>query len=338
VVGSGFYASLALAKPVSFTAINPLGQTFTFDAGSMIIWSSRIAGGELTDGSTELPTDAVCVDQLGRPVVIPLDAIAIQPDLDLAGVLDYGNRRISWGELTHHGQEVMAWTGICGAGYLYLPAGAYESFCPMSTGVFSGVAINSVADASLAELAAQHVAGVSFPALAEALVFSPDRPGSRTNPIKLNRLQGWIRVGLTGVDGALSTYEQAQPDDLGDPTGSGYVGNGAFRSTLFVNDKQRLLAEFVTSASYDSNFSGRFEIPKPCDIARLAFAQMKLTSTGRVRHRRRPARAATADPAARLPRHRGLGRRRAPHQPSGRGRRRLRSGQRQHLLVPGRIG
>ena len=44
VVSSGFYASLALAKPVSFTAINPLGTTLTFRAGSMIIWSSRIAG------------------------------------------------------------------------------------------------------------------------------------------------------------------------------------------------------------------------------------------------------------------------------------------------------
>jgi hypothetical protein len=279
VVGSGFYAALTLAKPVSFTAINPLGQKFTFGAGSMIIWSSRIAGGELTDGSTELLTDAVCVDQPGQPVIIPLDAIAIQPDLDLAGVLDYGNRQISWGELTHHGREVMTWTGTCGAGYLYLPGGAYESFCPVSTGVFSGVAIDSVADASLAELAAQHVAGVSFPALAEVLVLSPDRPGGRTNPIRLNRLQGWLRVGLTGVDGALSTYDQAQPDDLGDPAGSGYVGNVAFRSRLFVNDKQSLLAEFVTSASYDSNFSGQFDIPPPCDIAQLAFSQMQLTST-----------------------------------------------------------
>lgn len=279
VVSSGFYASLALAKPVSFTAINPLGTTLTFRAGSMIIWSSRIAGGELSDGSIELPTDAVCAGQPGQPVIIPLDAIAIQPDLDLAGVLDYGNRQISWGELTHHGREVVAWKGTCGTGYLYLPAGACESFCPMSTGVFSGVAIGSDADASLAELAAQQVAGVSFPALDEILVLSPDRPGGRTNPIMLNRLQGWIRVGLTGLDGALSCYDQSQPDDLGDPTGSGYVGNVPFQSTLFVNAKQSLLAEFVTSASYDSNFSGQFQIPEPCDIARLAFAQMKLTST-----------------------------------------------------------
>ena len=57
------------------------------------------------------------------------------------------------------------------------------------------------------------------------------------------------------------------------------MGNVAFHSKLFANDKRNLLAEFVTSASSDSNFAGFFEIPKPCDIKELDFAQMKLTST-----------------------------------------------------------
>jgi hypothetical protein len=279
VVGSGFFGSFYLAEPVSFTAINPIGQAFTFDDGAMDIWYSQIVRGELRNGWTELPIDAVFEGTIGHRVRTPIDVVSIQPDLDLAGVLDHGNRGISWGELTRHGDEVVAWTGIFGPGYLYLPAGPFESFSPVASGTFSGPAIDSVPDASLAELKAHHVAGVSFPRLTAALVFSPDRPGGRTNPIKLDRLQGWIRIGITGVDGALSTYVQTRPEDLGDPNSTGYVGNDSFHSTLFANDKKNLLAEFVTSGSYDSNFTGRFEIPEPCNIPRLDFAQMKLTST-----------------------------------------------------------
>ena len=279
VISAGFFGSFSLAERVTFGAINPLGQTFTFDDGAMDIWYSQIVRGELSNGWTDLPADAVCEGQPGRRVRTPISVVSIQPDLDLAGTLDHGNREISWGELTRHGAEVVAWTGIFGPGYLYLPAGPDESFSPVATGTFSGPAIDSIPDASLAELEAHHVAGVSFPWLSHALVFSPDRPGGRANPIKLQRLQGWIRVGITGVDGALSTYTQAQPEELGDPNSTGYAGNVPFRSTLFVNDKKSLLAEFAASASFDSNFAGRFAIPTPCNIPQLDFAQMKLTST-----------------------------------------------------------
>ncbi len=279
VISSGFFGTLYLAERVTFGAINPLGQTFAFDDGAMDVWYSQIVRGELRNGWTELPVDAVCEGRPGRQVTTPISVVSIQPDLDLAGALDHGSREISWGELTRHGDEVVAWTGIFGPGYLYLPAGPDESFSPVATGTFSGPVIGSIPDASLAALEAHHVAGVSFPWLSHALVFSPDRPGGRTNPIKLDQLRGWLRVGIVGVDGALSTYAQSRPEDLGDPKSTGYAGNVPFHSHLFVNDKQSLLAEFATSASFDSNFAGRFEIPPPCDIPRLDFAQMKLTST-----------------------------------------------------------
>jgi len=279
VISTGFFGSLSLAEPVSFGAINPLGQTFTFDDGAMDVWYSQIVRGELRNGWTDLPADAVCEGAPGRRVRTPISVVSIQPDLDLAGALDHGNREISWGELTRHGDEVVAWTGNFGPGYLYLPAGPDESFSPVATGTFSGPAIDSIPDASLAELEARHVAGVSFPWLSGALVFSPDRPGGRANPIKLQRLRGWIRVGIAGVDGALSTYTQSQPEDLGDPSSTGYAGHVPFRSTLFVNDKESLLAEFAASASFDSDVAGRFAIPAPCSIPRLDFTQMKFTST-----------------------------------------------------------
>ena len=37
------------------SALNPLGQTFTFAAGAMDVWYSQIVRGELRDGSTDAP-------------------------------------------------------------------------------------------------------------------------------------------------------------------------------------------------------------------------------------------------------------------------------------------
>ena len=280
VVSSGFFGSISLASPVDFNALNPLGQSFTFNDGAMDIWYSRIVRGELRNGWTDLPADAVTERIPGNRVRTPIDVVSIQPDLDLAGALDHGGREISWGELTSHGDEVVAWTGVFGPGYLYLPAGPVPSYSPVAGGTFAGPSLSSAVDASLAELEAHQVAGVTFGSLSDALLFSPDRPGARGNPIKLARLQGWIRVGITGVDGELSTYLQSRPEELGDPVSTGYEGNVPFVSTLFVNDKLNLLAEFVTSASYDSHVAGRFEIPTPCNLPRLDFSQLKITSTG----------------------------------------------------------
>ncbi len=280
VVSSGFFGSINLARPVSFNALNPFGQSFTFNDGAMDIWYSKIVRGEMKDGWTGLPSDAVCERTPGIRVRTPIAVVSIQPDLDLAGALDHGDREISWGELTRHGDEVVAWTCTCGDGYLYLPAGPCASYSPVAGGTFSGPTIDSVVEASLAELENHQVAGVSFPVASTGLVFSPDRPGGRGNPIRLARLQGWIRIGITGVDGALSTRLQSRSEELGDPRSTGYEGNVPFVSRLFVNDNEKhLLAEFVTSASFDSNVAGRCEIPTPCNIPQLDFAQMKLTST-----------------------------------------------------------
>lgn len=279
VVSSGFFGSIYLAAPVTFTALNPLGQKFVFHDGAMDVWYSRIVRGEMKNGATQLPIDAVCAGAPGAPVTTPIAVISVQPDLDLAGAVDHGGGEVSWGELTHHGDEVVAWTGLAGRGYLYLPAGAMASYSPVASGSFAGPSLSSAPDSSLAELKTHQAAGVTFLDFDDALVFSPDRPGGRGNPIKLRRVQGWLRVGITGVDGALVTYLQLPKEELGEPASTGYVGNEPFIARLFGDDKMNLLAEFVTSAGYDSNFAGTMTIPLPCDIAALEFAQIKLTST-----------------------------------------------------------
>jgi hypothetical protein len=279
VLSVGFFGTMYLAAPVSFEAINPIGQRFEFREGGFDVWYTKIVRGELKNGWTLLPVDAVCDGTPGSSVLTTIDVVSIQPDLDLAGVIDHGNREIAWGELTRDGEELVTWAGLFGPGYLYMPAGPAASFSPVATGSFGGPAIDSIPDASLATLEALQVSGVSFPALTTVRVFSPDRPGGRSRPFEFQRLRGWIRVGVNGVDGEVSTYYEADHEPLGEPAGSGYVGKVPFDANLFANDRRNLLAQFVTSAASDSNFAGTLAIPAPCGIPKLSVAHMNLTST-----------------------------------------------------------
>ncbi|HEY8870086.1 MAG TPA: hypothetical protein VIM30_11965, partial [Candidatus Limnocylindrales bacterium] len=279
VEASGLDATLILDKPCTFEALNPRGQVVTFSNGWLAVTDSVVTGGEFAPGTVSLPTDAVCAG-VARAVVAPLIAAAsIQTDLDVAGVVDDQNGKIAWGELRHHGQESIAWSASVAMGYLYLPAGPLASYTPESAGGFVGPSISTIVDASLAELEAHGVAGVTFPLVRDVKIFSPDHPGGVANPYKLPNLPGWLRVGHLGVDGALITYNGLSHERVGEPARPGYVGVKPFRADLFVNDKRNLLAEFIASAVYDSDFGGRFAIPAPCDIPALSFSKMQLTST-----------------------------------------------------------
>lgn len=279
---AGLFGDFHLTDPVTFTAINPLGQEFHFEEGWIRIWPSKIMNGELRNGWADLPPDAVCDRTPGNRVRTPISALSVQPDMDLAGEIHHGGREIGWGELTNHGDEVVAWSGIFNEGWIYLPAGPCASYSPVASGTFEDVNLGLNA---LAELETHRVAGITFPRADAVMIFSPDRPGGRGNPIKLDGtgmyLRGWIRVGVTGVDGEFSVIGKLPNEELGEPAGTGYVGNKPFTASLFTNKKERisLLAQFVTSAGYDSNVQGEFELPTPTNIPSLDFAQMKFTST-----------------------------------------------------------
>lgn len=235
-------------------------------------------------GSTELPAAAVCVVSPGKQVTIALETISIPPDLHLACELDYGNRELSWGELTHKGKEVVAWTATVGKGYLYLPAGPEPSFFPFVGETFANLDLNSDAEATLSELKARGAAGVSFPSPGTVQVFSPDRPNGLKNPIQVDEVRGWLRVGVCGVDGVLKALRE-QNEELGNPEGTSYAGVSPFEVHLFPSsgaspyDEASLLAEFVASASFDSRFAVELDIPAPCSIFGLDVLHMQLTST-----------------------------------------------------------
>jgi hypothetical protein len=275
----GLDATLILDQPCTFEALNPRGQIVTVSDGWLEVTHSIVSGGELGPGTVSLPTDAVCAGVPGAVVAPRIVAVSVQADLDVAGTVDNQSGPMAWGELTHHGKELIAWLASFEVGYLYLPAGPRASYTPETAGGFVGPSMNTIVDASLADLEAHAVAGVTFPYLRDVAIFSPDHPGGSGSPYKLPWLGGWLRVGHLGVDGELITYNGLSNERIGEPARSGYVGGRSFRADLFVNDKRNLLAEFITSAIYDSNFGGRLQIPKPCDIAALTFAKMQLTST-----------------------------------------------------------
>jgi hypothetical protein len=279
VIGAGLDATLSLRAPVRFEAIEPRGHVISLDHGWLEVSHCRIAGGEFGPGTVTLPTDAVCAAAPGVPVEVRITAVSVQPDLDLAGVVDGGGAKLSWGELTHHGDELIAWQASVVEGYVYLQAGTRPSYCPESGGTFSGPNVSWVVDATLTELDAAGASGVTFPRLEHVLLFSPDVPGGVARPIRMPNLQGWLRVGHIGVDAQLVTYWGLDNQKLGEPARTGYVGVDPFQADLFANDKRNLVAQLVTSATFDSDFAGRFTIPPPCDIQALEFDRMQVTST-----------------------------------------------------------
>jgi hypothetical protein len=282
VIASGFFGTLDLTAPVAFSALNPFGQAFSFDGGTLDVRFSAIASGTLVRGRTELLVEAVCDRVPGVPVIVALPAVSVQPDLHLVGTLPAGRYRMAWGELTRLGDEVVAWSTLARNGYVFLPADAVASYSPVSTGAFESPNVSSWTSTSLADLDTRHISGVTFHDFEVAAVYSPDRPGGTSNPIRLDRTMGWVRAGVQGIDGELVNYSGGRREPLGDPAGKGYVGVTAFDTSLLMNDRRHLIAQFVSSAAFDSHFSGSVKLPAPCHIDELLFGEMKLTSTARL--------------------------------------------------------
>jgi len=275
----GFFGQLNLQDSFSFEALNPCHTFFNIGGGWLLVTKSEVTAGEFGPGEIKLSPTAVCHNNPGETVAVRFTKLTVQTDLDLAGEVDFGGDPLSWGELNHAGEEMIVWTAAPKQGYAYLPAGPLPSFCPESGGSFVQPPISFAANPSLTALENYGISGVTFLLNEEVLVFSPDRPGGVSNPILFPQIMGWLRVGCQGVDGELYTYWQKQHESLGEPARPGYVGGVPFEVDLFVNDRRILLAQYITSAVYDSAVSGAFNIPVPCMIPALEFNDMQITST-----------------------------------------------------------
>ena len=241
VTGAGLDAVFILDAPVRFTAIEPRGHVLTLDSGWLGVSHCEITGGEFGPGTVVLPTDAVCAGAVGAPVDVRITAVSVQPDLDLAGVLDAGGATIDWGELTNHGDELIAWQASVVEGYLYLNAGPRPSWCPEAGGAFAGPVVSLTVDATLAELEATGASGVTFPRLDEGAPVLAGRAGWRSRaPSGCPTSRAGSVSAISGSTPSSSPTTELRNQKLGEPARTGYVGVDPFRVDLFGNDKQNL--------------------------------------------------------------------------------------------------
>ncbi len=280
VTAAGLDAELLLAQSHRFAAVDPLGYSLELERGHLSVADSQITAGEFGPGRVRLPKLAVCRVAPGNPSVLPFASLSVQPNLDLIGEVDCsGGVPLSWGELTRAGQELITWEIEANKGFLYLNAGARPSFSPDVGGSFINFFLSSDPSSSLPAMVSAGINGVSLRTLRSLVIHSLDRPGGPGNPLKLPAMDGWLRVGLRGLDGEIQTRVGITGTELGDPARTGYAGNKPFNASLFGQDKLNLVAQFAASAVYGSNVIGSLNIGLPCNIPKLDFKKMSLTST-----------------------------------------------------------
>lgn len=282
VTAAGMTAHLALDGTHAYGTLAPLGYLITLQSASLELAASTVAGGELGPGMVDLPVRAVCAGTPGSPVSVGFTTLHVAGDLDVAGTVDCARGLpLTWGELTHAGAEQLVWDIQAAQGFLYLPADPSASFTPAALTGFLDVSLSAQPDVSMTTLEANGMAGLALRELSGLRVHSADRPGGTANPLGIQQLSGWLRVGHAGVDGALQTIQRLDDEELGEPARPGYVGRTPFAVDLFGQDKVNLVAQYAASAVYDSAMNGTFHFAGACDID-LSVAGQQLTSTAQL--------------------------------------------------------
>jgi hypothetical protein len=280
VAAGGFEGEIRLIEALEFQPVNPFGTVVGIEGGWLRAAGSRIVGGQLGPGWVSPPAIGACDGSPGRPLKAKFLRVDVLTDMDVAGEVTFdAGTQMAWGELTHTGSETVAWMANARSGYLYLPAGPAPTLNPEMPAGFLDPGLVGGAAGNLAALKAKGISGVTITFLRDLLIFSPDRPNGTNNPILVPHIHGWMRIASQGVDGELEEIESASDQELGDITRTGYVGNKPFKSTLFHMNRMEMLLQYITSAVFDSQINGTLDIPEPCKIPRLEFADMELTST-----------------------------------------------------------
>jgi hypothetical protein len=276
ITPAGFQGHINLVKRHTFHPVNPQGYSIQIDAGFLELEYSLINAGKLGPGLVRLPVVSICDDQPGEVLQAEFTALSVQPGLDLWGQVSFQPAAyLAWGELTHPGKELVSWRLQAAMGYLYLPADPLASFSPQDGGGF--ITLSGPND-----LAAKGVTGITAEPLPDLSVYSPDHPGGVTDPFEFQLAQNgksWLRVGHKGVDGEMRIHSTPPDTLLGNPDRIGYVGFIPFNSFFDGMQDGILVGQYAASAVYDSQMDGGLDIPKPCNLERLRFRDLQLTST-----------------------------------------------------------
>jgi hypothetical protein len=250
--------------------------------------ASAIIGGTIGPGVIECPKQALIKNGIPDSTINAyFSTLDIQGDLDIAGEVQFASsslpETVGWGELTHSGQEIVAWKLKLTHGYAYFSAGPKQTFTPDKGTAFLDLHLPTTNPTQvIEELETYGMSGITIgKVMSDIEICSPDQPGGRSNPIKMADVNGWLRIGARGLDGELRVKGWNTSALIGNTARVGYVGDTAFDALLVIpeKDERPLLLQFADSAVYDSEINGTVNIPEPSNILGLEFADMELTST-----------------------------------------------------------
>jgi hypothetical protein len=280
---AGLEVRLKLNGSYQFKPINPVDYLIGFDVGSLEIQESQVVSGKLGPGTIYLPTLSVCAaGSPGTQLLVSYTQLEVFKNMDIGGPVQLNSSAdIGWGELTHAGNEMIAWEGGADKGYLYLHAGPLPSFSPDQNIQFIDFKLPWNPADAITCLDTTDINGVVFQNLEKMIIYSENVPGGISNPIHiLNPVTCWLRVGHRGVDGECIALESLIKLDVGNDTQAGYEGNQPFKATILTSKKQRgITVQYAASGVYDSEINGFVDIPDPSGLDSLCFSDMEFTST-----------------------------------------------------------
>ncbi len=291
VTATGLAGRLSSSSSYTFTSLQPFGYELTVGSGYLDVDSTRIQGGEFSNGTITLPVQAVCKGTIGAPLQASYTTLTVQRDLDLAAQVKL-SETLHWGELTRRGAELISYAATPNTSspnfeLFYLCGRANTSYLPKSAADFN---LSWGAD-PLAKLEEKQIGGITILSLKDYAIFTPDIPGSPPKRISFVEGSGvtftscWLNIDFGGVNGRIIIMPPDRKNvELGDPAVTYYKGSVPFKASLECQGKQKekcLFIEYSTSAVFDSDFNGILDISGPSAV-KLPFKDMEFTSTAHI--------------------------------------------------------
>jgi len=270
----GFKGKLQSNTLYTFRPLQPIGYKVAFSGAEIHLEKSELTGGNLNNCVITLPTQAV-TDANSHEVSVTASVLTVQPDGDLEGKVVLSDE-IYWGELTHSGAAVLAYSaGKAQTGYFYLSAQYKPAYWPTMGAGFQCP--------DQTQLETQGVQGVTIPRFDLFKVHTPDTPNKKPLVFQDGDLgQSWVNIVSQGVHGWFTVIEYPTRRDikLGPTHSSYYVGKTPFSTRVSQASKNppQVEIKFVNSAVYDSQMNGLIRLAKPSNT-NLVFKQMQFTST-----------------------------------------------------------
>src|SRR5271157_1174938 len=285
ITETGLDGQLKLAEEFKFETIHPFGYLITIDDGWLNISRSTLLSGELGPGNIIIPNTIICDGTPGKSVLARFSKLSIQ-FLDLFGRITFDSGvKLSWGELTHQGSEVIAWMIDAQTGYFFIPSNPLPTFNPEQGNGFKQLSFyNNETDSQVfSDLKSNGLAGITVFGIDtnNFWICSPDCSGGTSNPIEIPNspvnIEGWLYVGCTGLDGKIRVSLNPVKQ-LGNKTRDGYLGGSSF-NVQFYSDRTAEF-EFISNAVFDSSITGGIILNGPCNVKEgIRFRNMEATST-----------------------------------------------------------